>query len=77
MVKSMREVFYEVQEATYINHNGDRVNYNWLNRNPEVLDLSKQYEDTTEAVRDLYEWAYETWDAKRMSFEEFYKHLVK
>lgn len=77
MSKSMREIFNEVQDAAYINSNNERVSYQWLQDNPEVLDLSKQYEDTTNAVRDLYEWGCEAFGAKRMSFEEFYKNLVK
>ena len=77
MTKSMREIFNEVRDAAFIDSNGNRVTYQWLQNNPEVLDLSKQYEDTTKAVRDLYEWGCEAFGAKRVSFEEFYKHLIK
>ena len=77
MTKSMRKIFKEVQDAAYIDSNGNRVTYQWLQDNPEVLDLSKQYEDTTDAVRDLYEWACEAFGAKRVSFEDFYRNLMK
>lgn len=77
MTKSMREIFNAVHDAAFIDSNGNRVTYQWLQNNPEVLDPSKQYEDTTNAVRDLYEWSCKVFDARRMSFEEFYKHLMK